>query len=82
MIELFSKLQKIRKACMEEKLHLFKLIGDATYLVRLWMYYLFKEKSKLSQIHANWNSIQFSTQMCRKNIRNLKKEMENYHEEV
>lgn len=56
---------KLGRACMEGKLHPYKLIGDATYHVRLWMYCPFKGgKSELSQIHANWNFICSSTRMC------------------
>ena len=56
---------KIGRACMEGKLHPYKLIGDAAYPVRPWMYYPFKGgKTELSQIHENWNFIQSSTQMC------------------
>ena len=33
---------KIGQACIEKKFQRYKLIGDVAYLVRPWMYYLFK----------------------------------------
>ena len=56
---------KIGRAGMEGKLHPYKLIEDATYPVRPWMYCLFMgRKTELSQICANWNFNEFSTRMC------------------
>jgi len=50
---------------MEGRLHLYKLIGDAAYPIRPWMYCPFKGgKTKLSQIQAIWNFVQSSTRMC------------------
>jgi hypothetical protein len=50
---------------MEGRLHPYKLIGDAAYPIRPWMYCPFKgEKTELSQIQANWNFVQSSTRMC------------------
>jgi hypothetical protein len=56
---------KVGKAFMERKYMPYKLIGDAAYPVRPWMYCPFKEqKDGLSRCRANWNFIQFSTRMC------------------
>ena len=42
---------KIGRACMERRLHPYKLIGDAAYPIRPWMYCTFKRgKTELSQI--------------------------------
>jgi hypothetical protein len=56
---------KVGKAFMEGKYMPYKLIGDAAYPVRPWMYCPFKgQKDVLSRCRANWNFIQPSTQMC------------------
>ena len=56
---------KIGRACIEGRLHPYKLIGDAAYPIRPWMYCPFKGgKTELSQIQANWNFVQSSTRMC------------------
>jgi hypothetical protein len=49
---------KIGRACIEGKFQPYKLIGDASYPVRPWMYYPFKGgKTTLSGKEANWNFI-------------------------
>ena len=56
---------KIGRACIEGKFQPYKLIGDAAYPVRPWMYCPFKGgKTTLSGKEANWNFIQSSTRMC------------------
>jgi hypothetical protein len=56
---------KVGKAFMERKYMPYKLIGDAAYPVRRWIYCPFKgQKDGLSRCHANWNFIQSSTRMC------------------
>lgn len=56
---------KVGKAFMEGKYMPYKLIGDAAYPVRPWMYCPFKgQKDGLSRCRANWNFIQSSTRMC------------------
>jgi hypothetical protein len=49
---------------MEDKFILYKLIGDAAYPVRPWMYCPFKGSSDgLEPYKAHWNFIQSSTCM-------------------
>ena len=55
---------KIERACMEGRLYPYKLIRDAIYPIKPWMYCPFKRrKTKLSQIQENWNFVQSSTRM-------------------
>ena len=59
------QITRIGRGCIESKFQPYKLIGDATYLVRPWMYYPFKGgKTTLSENEDNWNFIQSSTWMC------------------
>ena len=56
---------RIGRGCIEGKFQPYKLIGDAAYPVRPWMYCPFKGgKAALSGKAANWNFIQSSTRMC------------------
>ena len=56
---------KIGRGCIEGKFQPYKLIGDAAYPVRPWMYCPFKGgKTTLCGKEANWNFIQSSTRMC------------------
>ncbi len=56
---------KVGRACMEGKFQPYKLIGDAAYPVRPWMYCPFKGTSDgLEPYKAHWNFIQSSTRMC------------------
>ena len=56
---------RIGRECMEGKFQPYKLIRDAAYKVRPWMYCLFKGgKTTISGKDANWNFIQASTRMC------------------
>lgn len=56
---------KVGRGFMAGKYMPYKLIGDAAYPVRPWMYCPFKgQKDGLSHVHANWNFIQSSTRMC------------------
>lgn len=56
---------KVGRACMEGKFLPYKLIGDAAYPVRPWMYSPFKGTSDgLESYKAHWNFIQSSTRMC------------------
>jgi hypothetical protein len=49
---------------MEGKLLPYKLIGNAAYLVRPWMYCLFKGSSNgLEPYKAHWNFIQSLTRV-------------------
>jgi hypothetical protein len=49
---------KIGCECIEDKFQSYKLIGDAAYPVRPWMYCPFKGgKTTLSGKEANWNFI-------------------------
>jgi len=59
------QVSNIGRKCIEGKLQPYKLIGDAAYPVRPWMYCPFKGgKTTLSGKEANWNFIQSSTRMC------------------
>ena len=56
---------RIGRGCIECKFQPYKLIGDAAYPVRLWMYCPFKGgKTTLSGNKTNWNLNQSSTRMC------------------
>jgi hypothetical protein len=56
---------KVGRACMEGKFQPYKLIGDAAYPVRPWMYCPFKGTSDGLELYkAHWNFIQSSTRMC------------------
>ena len=56
---------KIGRACMEGRFLPYKLIGDAAYPVRPWMYSPFKGTSNgLEPYKAHWNFIQSSSRMC------------------
>jgi hypothetical protein len=55
---------KVGRAFMEGKYMPYKLIGDAAYPVRPWMYCPFKRQNDgLSRCRVYWNFIQSSTQM-------------------
>lgn len=56
---------KVGRACMEGRFLPYKLIGDAAYPVRPWMYCPFKGcNDGLESYKAHWNFIQSSTRMC------------------
>lgn len=60
------KLMKVDRKCIETKLLPYKLIGDAAYPIRVWMYCPFKGGVDvfLPPYKAHWNFIQSSTRMC------------------
>jgi hypothetical protein len=60
------KLTKVGRKCIEGKLLPYKLIGDAAYPVRPWIYCPFKGGVDVSlpAYKAHWNFIQSSTRMC------------------
>ena len=55
----------VGRACIAGKHLPYKLIGDAAYPLRPWMYNPFKGSSEgLPAYKTNWNFIQSSTRMC------------------
>ena len=56
---------KVGRACIEGRFLPYKLIGDAAYPVRPWMWSPFKGcYDGLESYKAHWDFIQSSTQMC------------------